>query len=89
MSLWKPAVAFSLAVASGLAAGPPVRAQPPEADRVTGAPAAGPEARYCLRVEAVTGTLTEQVRCWTRAQWAEQGVDVDKEWAKEGVKVIA
>ena len=55
---------------------------------MTGAPAAGPEARYCLRVEPVTGTLVERVRCWTRGQWVEQGVDVDKEWAKEGVSVI-
>jgi hypothetical protein len=39
-------------------------------------------------VEPVTGTLVERVRCWTRAQWAEQGVDVDKEWAREGVTVI-
>jgi hypothetical protein len=66
----------------------PVMAQPAERDDMTGAPAAGPDARYCLRVEPVTGTLIERVRCWTRGQWAEQGVDVDKEWAKEGVTVI-
>ncbi|HYG46836.1 MAG TPA: hypothetical protein VD846_02745 [Allosphingosinicella sp.] len=81
MSHWKMAVAFGLVGVS------PGLAQPPE-DSMAGAPAAGPEARYCLRVEAVTGTLTEQVRCWTRRQWEEQGVDVDKEWAREGVKVI-
>jgi hypothetical protein len=83
MSHKKLALPFSLiAVAS------PVLAQPPQGDSIAGAPAAGPEARYCLRVEAVTGTLTERVRCWTRAQWVEQGVDLDKEWAKEGVRVI-
>lgn len=82
MSHWKLAVAFSLFGVS------PALAQPPEGDAMAGAPAAGPAARYCLRVEAVTGTLTEQVRCWTRRQWEEQGVDVDKEWAREGVKVI-
>ena len=51
------------------------------------APAAGPDAKYCLRVEAFTGSRIETVRCWTREKWAEQGVDVDKEWAKEGVEV--
>jgi hypothetical protein len=58
------------------------------------APAAAPsasdsaDARYCLRIEPVTGSLLETVRCWTRAEWDEQGVDVDKEWAKEGVAII-
>jgi hypothetical protein len=52
------------------------------------APTAGPDAQYCLRIEAITGTRLEQVKCWTRQEWAEQEVDVDKEWAKEGVAVI-
>lgn len=84
MSHEKLAVAFGLIVA----AVSPVLAQPAGRDDMAGAPAAGPEARYCLRVEPVTGTLVERVRCWTRAQWTEQGVDVDREWAKEGVSVI-
>ena len=66
-------------------------AQPlPAADSEPGmmAPAAGPGARYCLRVEPVTGSRVEYVRCWTREMWAEQGVDVDKEWAREGVAVL-
>ena len=46
------------------------------------------DTRYCLRVAPVTGSLVETVRCWTRAQWADQDVDVDKEWAKEGVAII-
>ena len=56
----------------------------------TSMPAASdsPDTQYCLRVEAVTGTRLETVRCWTRAEWIEQGVDVDKEWAREGVRVI-
>jgi hypothetical protein len=83
MSHKKLAVAFSLIVAAS-----PVLAQAPERDSLAGAPAAGPEARYCLRVAADTGSLIERVRCWTREHWAEQGVDVDKEWAKEGVSVI-
>ena len=34
-----------------------------------------------------TGTLIEQVKCWTREQWAQRGVDVDKDWPKEGVRI--
>ena len=52
------------------------------------APAGSAAAKYCMRVEPITGSLIERVRCWTRDQWAEQGVDVDKEWAREGVTVI-
>ena len=51
------------------------------------APAGTPETRYCMRVE-VTGSIVDPVQCWTRAEWAEQGVDVDKEWATEGVSTI-
>ena len=51
-----------------------------------GAPAGGEDTKYCMRVE-LTGNIIEPVRCWTREQWAEQGVDVDKEWATEGVAV--
>ena len=54
----------------------------------TPAPSAGANARYCLRIEAVTGSRIETIRCWTREEWAAQGVDVDAEWAKEGVQVI-
>jgi hypothetical protein len=52
------------------------------------APPGTEETRYCLRVEPVIGTRLETVRCWTREEWAAMEVDVDKEWAKEGVKVI-
>jgi hypothetical protein len=79
----KLAVALSL-----IAAASPALAQPSGRDDMTGAPAAGPDARYCLRVAADTGSLVERTRCWTRRQWVDQGVDVDKEWAREGVTVI-
>ena len=52
------------------------------------APAAGPDAEYCMYVEPVTGSRIETVQCWTRAEWAEAGVDIDKDWAKEGVRTI-
>lgn len=46
------------------------------------------DTKYCMRVEPVTGSRLERVRCWTRAKWAEQGVDVDRDWATEGVRTI-
>lgn len=77
-----------LAVAlSMIAATSPLLASQPETP-TTPAPAGNVDTRYCLRVEPLTGSNIETVRCWTREQWAEQGVDVDKEWAKEGVRVI-
>lgn len=83
MSHWKLAFAWSVAVAVS-----PALAHPSAPDSPSGAPAAGPDARYCLRVDPITGTLTERVRCWTRRQWDEQGVDVDQAWAEDGVRVI-
>ena len=80
MSHTKLAVAFGLILTAS-----PLMAQSP--DSMGGAPAAGPDARYCMRVEPATGTLVEVVLCWTRDQWADQGVDVDKDWAKEGVSI--
>jgi len=69
----------------------PVAAQPdsgPIVLAMTGtAPAGGPATRYCMKVDPVTGSLIETVECWTRDQWADQGVDVDREWARNGVKV--
>lgn len=78
-----------IAALGTIIAASPVSAAQPEDVQATGAPSAPPEARYCLRTEPVTGTRLEDVQCWTRAEWAEQDIDVDKEWAKEGVRVIA
>ena len=52
------------------------------------APAGTPDTLYCMHIEAVTGSRLEEVKCWTRAEWADRGVDVDRDWAKEGVSVI-
>lgn len=73
------AVAFSMTVAIS-----PLSATP-----MVAAPAGGPDSKYCMRVEAATGSRIETVQCWTRAEWADQGVDVDHDWTKEGVGVIA
>jgi hypothetical protein len=75
------ALALGMIMASPAAAYPaPV---PPEA------PAGTPDTRYCMRVDAITGSRIETVQCWTRAEWTDQGVNVDEDWAKEGVRVIA
>lgn len=79
--LW--VVAFSFIVATS-----PSSAANPGSTFAGPAPTDSADARYCLRVAPATGSLVETVRCWTRAEWVEQGVDVDKEWAKEGVAVI-
>jgi len=76
-------VALSMIVAAS-----PVSAGQPDPTEA-GAPAAPADARYCLWIEAVTGTRLETIRCETREGWAELEVDVDKEWAKEGVRVIS
>ena len=78
----------ALAIAAGvIVAASPALASNPDPDPMAGAPAASPTTKYCLHVEPRTGSLIERVQCWTREDWAEQGVDVDKEWAKEGAGV--
>lgn len=52
------------------------------------APAGTPDTKYCMRIEAITGSRLEKTKCWTRQEWAEQGVDVDHDWAREGVRTI-
>lgn len=74
------AVTVGLMILSAPLAAEPVPSTP--------APVAGPNARYCMKVEPATGSLIEKVKCWTREQWADQGVDVDQVWAREGVTVL-
>ncbi|MEO5612315.1 MAG: hypothetical protein ABIT68_06090 [Sphingomicrobium sp.] len=76
-------VALSVVVATS-----PASAASREPASMSPAPAASADAKYCLRVEPFTGSHIELTQCWTRAEWTEQGVDVDQEWAKEGVGVI-
>ena len=56
--------------------------------RTAAAPAGTAETRYCMRIEWTTGSRIERIKCWTREKWAEQGVDVDRDWAEEGVRTI-
>jgi hypothetical protein len=53
-----------------------------------GAPEGSPDTLYCMRIEAIIGSRIEEVKCWTREEWAENEVDVDAEWAKEGVAIV-
>jgi hypothetical protein len=66
----------------------PVAATQPEPTRAGGAPPASADARYCLRVDPITGSRMETIRCETRDGWAQLGVDVDQEWAENGVKIV-
>ena len=78
----------ALAVALAFIAASSAGATPNTEPRPATAPPGTPQTRYCMRIEAITGSRMEQVRCWTRAEWADQDVDVDQEWPKEGVRVI-
>lgn len=78
-----------LALALGLlAAAAPISAASQDEATMTAAPAGTSDTRYCMRIEAITGTRLEQVQCWTRDEWADQGVDVDQDWPEEGVRAI-
>jgi anaerobic glycerol-3-phosphate dehydrogenase len=51
------------------------------------APAGTPATRYCLRVDPIIGSRIETIQCMTRQEWADLDVDVDQEWAQNGVRV--
>jgi hypothetical protein len=54
----------------------------------TGAPPGNPGTLYCMHVDPITGSNVQTTQCWTRDEWADQDVDLDKEWAKNGVRTI-
>lgn len=61
----------------------------PAGGPATGAPPGSPTTRYCLRVDPETGSRMETIQCRTREEWADLDVNVDVEWAQNGVRVIA
>jgi hypothetical protein len=74
----------ALVLALGLIiAGSPALASDP----TTPAPPGTPTTKYCLRV-TITGNISDRVECWTRDEWAAQDVDVDREWAANGVGTL-
>ena len=77
-------VALSMIVATS-----PALATQPQPTRGEGAPPASADSRYCLRVDPITGSKMETIRCETRDGWAQLGVDVDKEWSQNGVRIIS
>ncbi|HKX92136.1 MAG TPA: hypothetical protein VJM15_06900 [Sphingomicrobium sp.] len=76
--------ALTMIAASSAASAANLQAAP-----AAGAPAGSETTRYCLRVEPATGSRLETVQCFTREEWAALEVDVDAEWAENGVKVLA
>ena len=83
MALRKLAFALGLVVAAS-----PVPATVQDPATPTAPPAGTFATRYCMHIEAITGSRLEEVTCWTRQEWAEHGVDVDKDWPREGVRTI-
>ena len=81
--------AFTMTMASSGALAAQADFTPIEQAAAKVAPADTPQTKYCLRVDPITGSNVETIQCWTREEWAEQGVDVDKEWAKNGIRAIA
>ena len=73
---------------SVIAAASPAFATNQDTTPTTAAPAGTSDTKYCMRIEAITGSRLEKTKCWTREEWAEQGVDVDQDWAREGVRTI-
>lgn len=53
------------------------------------APPGTPETRYCLRVDPLIGSRIETIQCKTREEWAALEIDVDQEWAENGVRTIS
>jgi len=54
-----------------------------------GAPTGTADTRYCLRVDPPTGSRIETIQCRTREEWASLDVNVDQEWAANGIRVLA
>jgi hypothetical protein len=76
---WLVGLSFTLAASPLTAAAQPMPSM---------APPGNPGTLYCMHVDPITGSNVQTVQCWTRDEWADQDVDVDKEWAKNGVRTI-
>jgi hypothetical protein len=65
-------VVLSLIVAA------PAAAAEPASKRTT----AQDQTKYCIEVEAMTGSRISKMECRTKAEWAQLGVDVDEVLAR-------
>jgi hypothetical protein len=68
-----------LALAIALSPGPATVAKTGTAE-TAGDVAASPkpqETKYCIQVQAFTGSRIGKTECKTRAQWSKEGVDLD------------
>ena len=83
MALRQSALFFATVIAAS-AASASIQDMPPGA----GAPPGDSDTLYCMWIEPIIGSRIEEVKCWTREEWAQNEVDVDAEWAKEGVAII-
>jgi hypothetical protein len=92
------ALKISVVALGMIVAASPLSATTPEPTPKTIPSTEPPGTQYCLRVGPYTGTRLESVQCWSRQEWAEHCafenypwedlcVDVDKEWAKNGVRI--
>lgn len=79
-------MALQIVIASLIAA---TSQAPADAPAMAPAPPGGPGTRYCLKVDPLIGSRIETIECLTREEWANLEVDVDNEWAENGVRVIA
>ncbi len=48
------------------------------APAVAGQPAPKDQTKYCMQVEASTGSRISKTECRTKAEWAQLGIDVDE-----------
>ena len=55
---------------------------PAAAEPAKGKAAARDQTKYCIEVEAITGSRISKMECRTKAEWARLGVDVDEVLAK-------
>ena len=84
---WKNILLASILIA-GAAPAAASQSDPSEDVATFGAQPAPDGALYCLKMEPITGTRIGSVLCWTRQEWADNDVDLDKAWAEDGVEVI-
>ena len=80
-------MAYELLTALGLIAAAS-QPSPGEGTSASLAPPGDAATRYCLRIEPIIGSRIETIRCKTRDEWAMLEIDVDHEWAENGVKVL-